>query len=128
MGRIVLGVVVGFIVWSVIFVGGESLMRAVAPATVAPVDATYVGSPLLLLGYLLRSVFASVAAGFVAAVLARENSKTPLILGVVFLIVGLLVQISAWSVLPVWYHLTFLVLLIPMTMLGGKLKQQEPPA
>jgi hypothetical protein len=122
------GIVIGFIVWSIIFVGGESLMRAIAPGTVAPVDATYVDSPLLLLGYLIRSVIASIVAGFVASLIAKENSQTTVILGVILLAVGLMVQIGAWSMLPVWYHLIFLVLLIPMTILGGKLKKREPLA
>lgn len=126
MGRMIAGVIVGFIVWSIIFVGGESLMRVVAPGTVAPLDATYVDSTMLLLGYLIRSIIASIVAGFTAVLISGEFSKTTLILGLVFLVVGILVQASAWNMLPVWYHLTFLILLIPMTILGGKLSRKEP--
>lgn len=121
MMKIVLGLVSGFILWSVIFVGGEALLRMVSPALVAPQDAVYFDSTGILLGYLLRSIIASIAAGWLAAAVARDGKSTPLILGIVFLIVGLIVQISAWSVLPIWYHLVFLILLIPMTVLGGKL-------
>lgn len=123
MGKVILGVVVGFFVWSIIFVGGEALMRLLAPATVAPENATFVDSTAILLGYLIRSIIASVAAGLTASLIARDNLITPVILGIVFLIVGLLVQISSWNMMPLWYHLIFLVLLIPMTILGGRLKK-----
>ncbi len=123
MLKIILGVVVGFIVWSIIWVGGEALIRAIAPGSAVPSDITYFDSTGVLLGYLVRSIIASILAGLSAVLVAAEVSKTPLILGVVLLIVGIMVQASAWSVLPVWYHLVFLVLLIPMTILGGKLKK-----
>lgn len=122
MGKIILGVIVGFIVWTVIFVAGESVLRAISPNLAAPENAAIVDSTALLIGYLIRSIIASVLAGLTAAFIARENSRTPLILGIFLLIVGLLVQISSWNMLPIWYHLTFLILLIPMTLLGGKLK------
>ncbi|NNE99766.1 MAG: hypothetical protein HKN25_12165 [Pyrinomonadaceae bacterium] len=124
MLRIILGVIVGFVVWSVVFVGGEALVKAIAPGAAAPDGATYVGSVSILLGYLVRSIIASILAGFIGVLVAAENSKTPLILGIVLLAVGIMVQASAWSMLPVWYHLIFLALLIPMTIVGGKLKKQ----
>ncbi|MEZ5344851.1 MAG: hypothetical protein R2681_04760 [Pyrinomonadaceae bacterium] len=123
MGKIILGVIVGFVVWTVVFIGGEAVIRAIAPGAVAPADVTYFDSTGILLSYLLRSVIASILAGLSAVLVAAEGSKTPLILGVVLLLVGIMVQASAWSVLPVWYHLVFLILLIPMTILGGKLKK-----
>jgi len=118
-----LGVIQGFIVWSLVFVGGEAVVRAIAPGAVAPADATYVGSVGILLGYLLRSVLASILAGLTTALIAGENAKSTLILGVVLLAVGIMVQIGAWNMLPAWYHIVFLALLVPMTIFGGKLKK-----
>ena len=37
--------------------------------------------------------------------------------------VGIAVEASVWSLLPAWYHIIFLVLLIPVTMAGGRLKK-----
>jgi hypothetical protein len=31
------------------------------------------------------------------------------------------VQASAWSALPLWYHLPFLALLVPACLLGGRM-------
>ena len=123
MGKIILGVIAGFIVWTIIFVGGESVLRAISPSLAAPENAVSVDSAALLIGYLIRSIIASILAGLTSAFVAGGNARTPSILGVVLLIVGLFVQIASWRVLPVWYHLTFLILLIPMTILGGKLKK-----
>ncbi len=123
MGKIILGIIVGFIVWSVVFVGGEALVKAIAPDMAAPDGATYVGSVGILMGYLVRSIIASILAGFSAVMVSAENYRTPLILGIVLLVVGILVQAGVWTMLPVWYHLIFLALLIPMTFVGAKLRK-----
>jgi TRAP-type C4-dicarboxylate transport system permease small subunit len=53
--------------------------------------------------------------------IAKEDKLTNLILGILLLAFGILVQVVAWNYMPIWYHLIFLALLIPMTMIGGKL-------
>jgi predicted MFS family arabinose efflux permease len=77
----------------------------------------------ILLMHLVRAAVISIMSGFLAAFIANENRKTPLILGVLLLAFGLMVQVMAWSYLPIWYHLIFLAMLIPFTILGGKIKQ-----
>ena len=118
----IVAVVVGFVLWSLIFVGGEQVTKAIAPTWAVEPEATFVDSIPLLLTYLARSVVASICAGFVTALISKDNNTTPFVLAFIFLIVGLLVQISAWNLLPVWYHVVFIFLLIPMTMLGARLK------
>ena len=71
----------------------------------------------------MLSVIFSVASGYIAAVLAKENSRAPMILGIILLLVGIGVQASVWSLLPVWYHLIFLILLVPATIFGGKMRK-----
>jgi hypothetical protein len=36
---------------------------------------------------------------------------------------GVFIQAQYWSRIPLWYHLIFLGLLIPMTYLGAKTRQ-----
>ena len=72
--------------------------------------------------HIFRSILISIMAGYLAAVIAGENSKAPLWLGVLLLLFGLMIQLMAWSYLPLWYHLIFLLLLIPMSVLGGRLR------
>jgi uncharacterized membrane protein YfhO len=69
--------------------------------------------------HLVRSVIVSIMAGFLAAVIARGNRNAPLGLGILLLAVGVLFEVMAWNYLPWWYHVAFLALLIPMTILGG---------
>lgn len=121
MVRKIFGIVVGFLVWTLIFVAGEPLLRMLVPDMVVPENATYFNSPSVLFFYLARSMVASLFAGFTAAVISKKDTKTVWLLGTILLLVGLFVQIGAWNMLPAWYHITFLIFLIPMTLLGGSI-------
>jgi hypothetical protein len=133
MLRIILGVVVGFIAWSIVWVGSDQALISFSPAwygahqlgfqTAMFNQQPFTADTTILLMHIFRSVIISIMAGFIAAVVAGENRKSPLALGVVLLLFGIAVQAMAWSYLPIWYHLIFLLLLIPMTILGGKMKQ-----
>ncbi len=132
MTRIILGIIVGFIAWSILWVGGDAVFAMLSPwyrgendamvLAIANEKAFQADSTILIIK-LVTSVIASILSSFLAVVVSKEQAKTTLILGVVLLIVGILVQASVWSYIPIWFHLTFLVLLIPMTILGGKLKR-----
>jgi hypothetical protein len=64
----------------------------------------------------------SLASGWTTAIVVGRSAMTPvLILGVILLAVGVLVQGLNWDKLPLWYHLPFLALLVPATVLGGML-------
>ncbi|MFN0277399.1 MAG: hypothetical protein ACKVRN_02240 [Pyrinomonadaceae bacterium] len=137
MSRIILGVIVGFVVWTIIALGGDEALAKLSGGwystnrevlnkavfnqaePVDPIDPTFFVIVLVL------SVIASLLAGFLAAFVANENRRTPLALGVLLLIVGLYFQFTAWNQMPVWYHLAFLILLIPVTVAGGYLKKTK---
>lgn len=116
--RNVLGVIGGFVVWSALWLAGNSGLRGAMPARF---DAEgYTWDTLVLSLALVLSVLCSGAAGWVAGRLATRPGLAGTILGVVLLVVGLGVQIAAWSRLPVWYHLVFLALLLPVTRWGAR--------
>ena len=133
MLKIVLGVIAGFVAWSIVWVGSDQVLMTVSPmwygdhqlrfalamANQEPFDA----DTTILAMHIVRSIIISIMSGFLAAFVAGENRRTPFALGVLLLLFGLMVEVMVWSYLPVWYHLIFLALLIPMTMLGGKLKK-----
>ena len=118
----IIGVVVGFIVWSILWVGSEPVIAAVAP-TLAPgtdlsnITVGYLGLKIVL------SVLFSLSAGYIASTFAGDSRNSPMILGVVLLLVGIGVQASVWALLPLWYHVVFLGLLIPATIFGGRLRK-----
>lgn len=122
MGRIILGVIAGYIVWSIVWVGVDAIIRMLWTSYNESVQAMTFSSGMLVVPLFL-SIVCSLLAGYTAAALARENAKSTLILGILLLLTGIMVQAGVWNQIPLWYHLTFLVLLIPMTMIGGKLRQ-----
>ncbi len=121
MGKVIAGFVVGFIVWTILWLGSDLLI--VSFPTLAPSGDLEIIPTNYLLIKLASSVIFSIIAGLVAAWISGETTKAPLILGIMLLIVGLMFQISQWKPIPVWYHLLFLALLLPMAILGGKLRK-----
>jgi len=133
MLRIILGVVAGFIAWSILWVGSDQVLISFSPGwygnhqygfQAAMVNHTpFTPDTAIMLMHLGRAAIISIMAGFIAAVVAGENRKTPIALGVLLLIFGAAVQAYAWSYIPIWYHIIFLGMLVPLTILGGKMKQ-----
>ncbi len=127
MNRILIGFVVGFIIWSILWLGSDELLKFVPmiyPTTDIDGSLNVVPANFLLLKLALSIIF-SLLAGLIAASISRETLKAPLILGFMLLVVGVFFQFGTWNLLPLWYHLLFLILLLPMTLLGGKLRKFE---
>lgn len=122
MLRVILGIIVGFFVWSILWVGFDALLRAIWTSYDEGAKTMTFSSAMLIVPLVLSAVV-SIVSGFVAALISRKNSKAPLILGILLLIVGIFVQLSVWDKIPLWYHLAFWILLVPMTMFGGNLKK-----
>ena len=130
--RTVLGVIAGFCAWLILWVGSEQILSAVWPegygvhqqafqAAIENGGPFTANTRLLLIQIVLGSVV-SAASGFLAALVAGENRRAPRILGLVLLALGLLKAVLSWPYVPLWYHLIFTALLLPMTIAGGKLK------
>ena len=83
----------------------------------------YTLSSAVLIALLIKSFIVSLISGFIAALIAGENTKSTLALGVLLLLFGIFVQAGYWNYMPLWYHIPFLILLIPMTVLGGKFRK-----
>ena len=60
-------------------------------------------------------------AGSLAALIAGENSRAPLVVGCLLLALGVLKAVMSWQYVPIWYHVLFTAILLPMAILGGKL-------
>ena len=133
MVRIILGVIVGFILWSILWVGSEKVLSAIWPEwygahqlafeSAVSNGGTFTADTTILLMNIVRGSIVSVISGFLAAVIARETKRSPLILGCLLVAFGLVIVVMSWSYVPVWYHVIFTFLLIPMTILGGRLKK-----
>jgi hypothetical protein len=120
MMRKILSVVAGFMTWTVLWLGSNAALTAAFPGEFREDGST--GSTGILIVILAYSALYSVVAGVVAGKIALDWGKTAaLITGVLLLAVGLAVQSQYWHTAPVWYHLVFLGVLLPGSVLGGRL-------
>jgi hypothetical protein len=131
MVRIVMGVIAGFFAWAILWFGGEKILSAIWPAFGANQRAfqaaienggQFTADTTMLLTHIALGSIVSVLSGFLAALIAGENKRAPLVLGFLLLAVGLLKVVMSWPYVPIWYHVIFTAILIPMTIMGGKLK------
>ena len=131
MVRIVLGVIGGFISWAIMWFGSEKILSAIWPegfgahqrAFEAAIKngGQFTADTTLLLIHIVLASIVSVMAGFLAALIAGEHMRAPVVLGFLLLAFGLLKAVMSWQYVPLWYHVIFTALLIPMTIAGGKL-------
>lgn len=134
MVRSIFAVIVGFIIWSLLWVGTDEVIRMMSPgwygahqlaAEKAIFNQTgFVPDTVIMLITLVRSIIISLAAGFIASVIALGDGRSFTALGILLLLTGAIVQFYVWNIYPVWYHLLFLALLIPAVIAGGKIKQK----
>lgn len=132
MVRTVVGVIAGFVGWMIAFVGSEQLLSAIWPdsyganqlAFQAAIEngGPFTADTTLLLIQLVLGATASVIGGYLAALVSGDNKRAPLILSLVLLALGLLKVAMSWPYVPIWHHVIFAALLVPMTITGGKLK------
>ncbi len=115
----ILGVVIGFILWSVLWLSLNQLLLALGIMSPTVTEPLTNSTPLLVL--LVGSVLISLTSGYVTARIAGLAWALPAVaLGVLLLATGVFVQLKLWYLIPLWYHLAFLLLLIPMTLLGAR--------
>ena len=132
MVRIVLGVIAGFFTWATVWFGSEKILSAIWPewfgahqlAFQAAIEhgGPFTADSTILLMHIVLGSIVSVMSGFLAALIAGENKRAPLILGFLLLAVGLLKVVMSWPYVPIWYHVAFTAILLPMTIMGGRLK------
>jgi hypothetical protein len=133
MLRIVLGVVGGFIGWMIMFIGSEKIISAIWPAFGVNQKAFeeavkngagasgFTADTAMLLTQLVLGLAVSLLAGILAALIAGENSKAPLIAGCLLLVMGIAKAVMSWQYVPIWYHVIFTTMLLPLAILGSKL-------
>ena len=84
-------------------------------------ETTYNFTFAMKLARLFLGAISSLSAGFVATWIGKYRMRAAIVTGIV--LPGLFIpgHYLLWSKFPVWYHLTFLVSLLPLTLLGAAL-------
>ena len=130
MLRIVVGVIAGFFAWLIVWVGSEKILSAMWPAfgahqrafeEVVKNGGQFTVDTGALFTHVVLGSIVSVMAGFLAALVAGEHTRAPLILGFVLLAMGLLKAAMSWRYVPLWYHVIFTAILLPLAIIGGRL-------
>ncbi len=121
MGRAIGAVVAGAAVWAVLWLGMNGVLPSVIPDIyVVGERLEHVPVLLFLIGY---SVVLSILAGYVtAAVRGPDPMGAVKALAALQLTLGIVAEAANWDLLPVWYHLVFLALVVPATLYGGRLR------
>ena len=130
MVRIVLGVIGGFIAWLIAWIGSEKILSAIWEGFGAHQRAfeeavknggEFTADTTMLITHIVLGSIVSVMSGSVATLIAGENTRAPLVLGFLLLALGILKAVMSWPYVPIWYHVIFTAILLPMAIMGGKL-------
>jgi hypothetical protein len=116
VGRNILGVVAGIVTWLIVATAAGYIMRVSWPAYASVADAMTFTLPMLI-ARLSIGALATLTMGFVTAAIARSTIAR-LLPGVLALLAFVPQHIMLWDRFPLWYHLTFLLSLVPLTYAG----------
>ena len=117
--RSFLGILLGFLLWTALWLGGNSVIGMAFPEAFPKDGEFQVSDRNALLAMLALAAVCSLGAGSAAARRAGRGARAVAILAGILLAVGAAVETANWKVMPVWYHAAFLALLVPLTLLGG---------
>jgi hypothetical protein len=120
MIRNIVGVVAGAATWLLIATAGNVVLRLVLPGYAA-VEKAMDFTASMMLARLALGALASLGAGFVAAWVSRRSARGVWALAGILLLFFIPVHYQLWDRFPPWYHAAFLVSLVVLTVLGGRL-------
>jgi hypothetical protein len=120
MKRSILACLAGLLSWIVVVSMINRLLRLSLPHYTAA-EQTLQFTLGMKGARLLMAIVTSLAAGAVTRWISPSSRWAPLIVGAVVLAMFLPVHIAIWSRLPAWYHLTFLLTIIPAVLAGALL-------
>ena len=121
MLRSILSVATGIVVWGVLWVAANLGLTSALPDRFDVNGVTK--DPSLLAAFIVICAGLSMLAGWLCAAIAKDSlMKHVAVLAVIQLVIGVAVQASVWDLMPVWYHLTFLGPVVPMHLVGGRIR------
>lgn len=113
-------IIAGIVAWVIIVTILDHAMRFTWPEYGAAVP-VMVFTLRMMFARLAEAAVTTLAAGFINRLIARTSLWPATVQGVVTLLCFLPIHYQLWQKFPVWYHLTFLGSLVPLTVLGAAL-------
>jgi len=120
MKRSILACLAGLLTWIVVVTVINRLLRLSLPNYTAA-EQTLQFTLGMKWARLLMAIVTSLVAGAVTRWISPSSRWAPLIVGSVVLAMFVPLHIAIWSKFPVWYHLTFLLTIIPAVLVGALL-------
>jgi hypothetical protein len=113
-------ILAGLVAWVVIATVLDRGIRLCWPEYDAAVPSIVFTLPMMF-ARLGEGAITTVAGGIINRLIARGSLWPAAVQGVVILLLFLPTHYKLWHNFPIWYHLTFLGYLIPLTVLGAAL-------
>jgi hypothetical protein len=123
--RSVVAVIVGYAVWTVIWLGGAFVLMAAMPDAIPADPEAHLTDTTALLAVVGLGILCSLVAGWSVRALTPESIRPLAVMSLLLLATGIAVQAMSWEQMPVWYHLTFLMMLVPTCFLGARFVKQR---
>src|SRR5262252_3169408 len=120
MLKITLAVIAGLVAWILLVTVSGLILRAAWPQYAAVAESMAFTLPMLV-ARLAISAVTLLAAARITALVAPKATTATLLLGAILLVSFVPIHIDLWNRFPVWYHLTFLLTLVPLSVVGGQL-------
>jgi hypothetical protein len=118
MTKNIVGVVAGLGVWVIVATVAGFIMRVSWPSYASVASAMTFTLPMMI-ARLSIGALATIAMGIVTASIAK-SVIVRLMPGVLMLLIFIPEHVMLWEKFPVWYHLVFLLSLVPLTYLGSR--------
>lgn len=118
MTKNIVSVVAGLGVWVIVATVAGFIMRVSWPAYASVASAMTFTLPMMI-ARLSIGALATITMGIVTAAIAK-SVIVRLMPGVLMLLIFIPEHVMLWEKFPVWYHLAFLLSLVPLTYLGGR--------
>lgn len=124
MKRSILACLAGLLTWVVVVSVIDRVLRLSLPGYTAA-EHSLQFTLAMKWARLLMAIVTSLAAGAVTRWISPSTRWAPWIVGGVVLAMFLPVHIAIWSKFPVWYHLTFLLTIVPAVLVGASLPRRN---
>lgn len=125
MWRTIGAILAGLVAWAVIVTVINWGLRLGIPGY-RLAEHTLVFTLEMKIARLTMAAVTSVATGVLVRVIAPGSRLAPWIVGLVVLALFVPAHIELWHRFPIWYHLSFLVPLVPLVALGAWLAARAP--
>jgi hypothetical protein len=120
MKRSFLACISGLVVWVVFVTIINRILRITLPGYTAA-EMTMAFTLSMKWARLLMAIVTSITAGAVTRCVSPAGRWPPWIVGFIVLAMFLPLHISIWSRFPLWYHLSFLIPIVPCVLAGALL-------